>query len=111
MQQLLCRFTFIFFLTFSLSTNVFSQDIQEEDIYYRLAFETMDQQAVKPLIVSLMPIFKEVPHFALGQYNIFYYKVQEVVEIESLEAALASTEFIFIGFKEISQEAYLKVVK
>ena len=111
MQQLLYRFTFIFFLSFSQSPNLFSQDIQEEDIYYSLEFETMNQQAVKPLIVSLMPIFKEVPHFALGQYNIFYYKVQEFIELESLEAALASTEFVFVGFKQISQAAYLEVVK
>ena len=63
-----------------------------------------------PTTIALPPLEKVPANFLPGE-SASINKELVVVEIESLEAALASTEFIFIGFKEISQEAYLKVVK
>jgi hypothetical protein len=88
-----------------------AQTPQNQDFYYVLEFEVLDQKEVKPLISMLMPLFKEVPHLEKEVYNTFYYQTSNAIDQNMLDLQLEGQSFEVVRFKEISQAEYLSKVQ
>jgi len=97
--------TFLGLILFMHAGN--AQIPQNEDFYYVLEFEVLDQKEVKPLIGVLMPLFKEVPHLEKEVYNTFYYQTSNAIDQNMLDLQLEGQSFEVVRFKEISLAEYL----
>ena len=110
MKSFIFRFSTIIFFFICANTTVFSQEIEGDEYYYLLEFESMEQQEVKPLIAALMPVFKEVPHLEQDEYSIFYYQAGEYIEMEQIQTVLNSTETVLLRFETISKSNYEQII-
>lgn len=80
-----------------------------EDIY-KLSFESMDQQMVKPLIGMLMPLFNQVPFIEQDVYGSFYYKVSGKLEKADIEKLIANSKYKLTEFSLVDQKRYQQMI-
>jgi hypothetical protein len=102
----------IAFICISIITtkSLIAQNSTQVEQIYKISFEPIVQQEVKPLIGILMPIFNQVPFIEQGKYQSFYYKFSGDVAFSKVEELLQNTKYILLNLSIVDRKVYDKMI-